>query len=167
MPRLAAVGVVLVLVAMACGGDAAPTTSTTAAPASTSTTSPPEAPAPTSSLESGPVTTDAPPPATDDPCAHVVAAEAVPTGDTYRVVATVRSADTGWDKYADAWEVRTVDGDVLGTRVLLHPHENEQPFTRSLDAVAIPAGETRVVVAARDSVAGFCGETVTVAVPGR
>ena len=75
---------------------------------------------------------------------------------------TVRSDDTGWDKYADAWEVRTADGIVLGTRVLAHPHESEQPFTRSLDGVVIPNGLTEVVIAARDSVAGFCGDTLTV-----
>lgn len=100
-----------------------------------------------------------------DPCAHVIAAELVATGSTYRVSATVRSDDTGWDKYADAWEVRTVDGAVLGTRVLTHPHESEQPFTRSLDGVVIPDGLAEVVIAARDSVAGFCGDTVTAPVP--
>jgi hypothetical protein len=29
-------------------------------------------------------------------------------------------------------------GTVLGTRVLLHPHEDEQPFTRELENVRIP-----------------------------
>ena len=98
-------------------------------------------------------------------CAHVVAAELISAGATYRATATVRSDDTGWDKYADAWEVRTLDGEVLGTRVLLHPHENEQPFTRSLDGLAIPEGVTEVEFAARDSVLGFCGDTFRVRVP--
>jgi len=103
---------------------------------------------------------------TADPgCANVVSAEVTRANGRYRVTATVRSADTGWDKYADAWEVRTPDGAVVGTRILEHPHETEQPFTRSLNGVAIPAGVTDVVVAARDSVVGFCGDTVTVAVP--
>ncbi len=101
----------------------------------------------------------------EDPCAHVIAAELVATDSTYRVSVTVRSDDTGWDKYADAWEVRTADGSVLGTRVLANPHESEQPFTRSLDGVVIPNGLTEVVIAARDSVAGFCGDTLTVQVP--
>ncbi len=112
----------------------------------------------TSALESAAVTSQ-------DTCAHVIGAEIERTGETFRVSATVRSHDTGWDKYADAWEVRTPEGDVLGTRTLLHPHENEQPFTRSLSGVSIPAGVGRVVVAARDSVEGFCGETFTIAVP--
>jgi hypothetical protein len=92
-------------------------------------------------------------------CADVVAATARQDPDgTWSFSVTVSSADTGWDKYADAWEVRDPAGAALGTRVLLHPHETEQPFTRSLSGVAVPAGTTEVVIAARDSVEGWCGE---------
>jgi hypothetical protein len=115
--------------------------------------------------DSGDTVPESPSVTADRGCAHVVSAEVTRSNGGYRVTATVRSADTGWDKYADAWEVRTLDGAVVGTRILDHPHETEQPFTRSLNGVAIPAGVTEVVVAARDSVVGFCGETVTVAVP--
>lgn len=103
----------------------------------------------------------------DSGCANVVRAEIDSTGGTYRVSATIRSADTGWEKYADAWDVRTPDGTVLATRVLAHPHVDEQPFTRSLDDVDIPSGVMSVEIAAHDSVEGFCGETTTIAVPGR
>ena len=92
----------------------------------------------------------------------VITAEAA---GRYRFDVSVRSTDTGWDKYADAWEVRAPDGTVLGTRVLAHPHVNEQPFTRRLGNVVIPSGMTEVEVAARDLVEGFCGETMVVAVP--
>jgi len=98
-------------------------------------------------------------------CANVVDVVVERSGDRFVVTATVQSADTGWDRYADAWEVRTMDGDVLGTRVLAHPHVDEQPFTRSLTDVEIPGTVTTVEVAARDSVVGFCGTTATVAVP--
>lgn len=81
---------------------------------------------------------------------------------TFRFEVTVRSADTGWEKYADAWEVRDPSGAVLGTRVLTHPHVDEQPFTRSLKDVVIASGISEVVVVARDSVGGFCGQEVTV-----
>lgn len=103
----------------------------------------------------------------DEGCAHVLDVSVRELGGTYSFDVTVRSSDTGWDKYADAWEVRAPDGAVLGVRELLHPHENEQPFTRSLRAVGIPASVREVTVAARDSVVGFCGDTVTVALPGR
>jgi hypothetical protein len=100
-------------------------------------------------------------------CAEVIAATADSSGDgTYRFSATVRSGDTGWDKYADAWEVRSRDGEVLGVRELAHPHETEQPFTRSLSGVEIPDGTTEVVLAARDSVNGFCGAEYTLALEG-
>lgn len=98
-------------------------------------------------------------------CAHVVAATIETTGDTFTVSATVRSADTGWEKYADAFEVRASDGTVLGTRILAHPHVDEQPFTRSLTGLVIPAGTTEVTVAARDLVVGFCGDVVVLSVP--
>ncbi len=91
-------------------------------------------------------------------CADVIAATITDSTDGFTVAATVRSADTGWDKYADAWEIRGPDGAVLGERVLAHPHENEQPFTRSLSGVQIPQDVAEVTVAARDSVLGFCGE---------
>ncbi len=99
-------------------------------------------------------------------CADVVKVEVIPeSGGTYRFDVTVRSSETGWDKYADAWEVRAPDGSVLGTRVLAHPHVDEQPFTRSLNGVAIPADITEVQVAARDLVDGFCGLTMQAPVP--
>ena len=86
-------------------------------------------------------------------------------GDRYRVTATVRHADAGWDHYADEWRVVAPDGAVLGTRTLHHPHETEQPFTRSLGGVEIPSGVSEVTIEARDNVHGRGGKTVTVEVP--
>ena len=106
-------------------------------------------------------------PADLDDCAHVVDVAVSRSGDTYSFVVTVRSTDTGWDKYTDAWEVRSPDGEVLAVRELLHPHVDEQPFTRSLSQADVPEGTTVVTIAARDSVRGFCGHTMDVALPGR
>lgn len=97
-----------------------------------------------------------------DVVAVVVSAEAA---GTYRFDVTLRSADTGWDKYADRWEVRDESGQVLGERVLAHPHVDEQPFTRSQSGIEIPAGVKKVTVIARDSVVGFCGVSYEVDVP--
>ena len=98
-------------------------------------------------------------------CADVVGVQVTPGSDGYAFDVTVSSADTGWDKYADAWEVRLDDGTVVGTRELAHPHVEEQPFTRSLSDVTVPEGTHTVVVAARDSVEGFCGRTMTATRP--
>jgi hypothetical protein len=103
-------------------------------------------------------------PATEG-CAHVIDATISSTAAGYTISATVSSADTGWDKYADAWEVRDEQGLVLGERVLAHPHETEQPFTRSLTGVQIAEEVGELTIAARDSVLGFCGEVFVVEVP--
>ena len=99
-------------------------------------------------------------------CADVVAAtvEESPDG-TFRVSATVASIETGWDKYADEWRVLAEDGSVLGVRELLHPHVDEQPFTRSLTGVEIPDEVDDIIIAARDSVLGYCGESFSAMVP--
>ena len=90
---------------------------------------------------------------------------------SYGFQVTVRHNDEGWDHYADAWDVISVDGGadgtVYATRVLAHPHENEQPFTRGKSGVSIPEGIKSVVVRAHDKVHGYGGETKEVALPGR
>lgn len=80
---------------------------------------------------------------------------------------TVRSVDKGWNHYADAFEVVSPEGKVLGQRILLHPHENEQPFTRDLYGVRVPAGIAEVVVRARHKPKGYDGRTMRVRLPGR
>lgn len=78
---------------------------------------------------------------------------------------TVRHADEGWQHYADHWQVLRPDGRILGTRVLLHPHDREQPFTRSLRGLKIPPEVMEVRVRAHDKVHGLGGAEVTIAVP--
>ena len=78
---------------------------------------------------------------------------------------TLRHADTGWDHYANRWEVLAPDGSVLATRVLAHPHVNEQPFTRGLSRVHIRGEYTWVKVRAHDLVHGYGGREVALSVP--
>ncbi|MDO6479679.1 hypothetical protein Q8W25_17035 [Shimia thalassica] len=80
----------------------------------------------------------------------------------WRFNVTLAHPDTGWDHYADGWRVETEDGSVLGTRELLHPHVDEQPFTRSLSGVSIPTGISTVFVRAKCSVDGWADTTVPV-----
>ena len=84
---------------------------------------------------------------------------------TYTFSTTLKHPDTGWDHYADGWSVVDRDGKVLGDRVLYHPHVNEQPFTRSLGRVAIPAGTTEVFVRARCKVSGEAAQMFRVRLP--
>lgn len=98
--------------------------------------------------------------------ADVVGVEVTKEGaGSYRFDVTVEHADEGWDHYADAWDIVAPDGTLLGTRTLLHPHENEQPFTRSLSGVVILDGIAEVIVRARDSVHEYGGAEMTVPLP--
>jgi hypothetical protein len=89
--------------------------------------------------------------------------------ETWTFHVTVEHPDTGWEDYADGWDVVTPDGIVLKpdpdapfTRLLLHPHVNEQPFTRSQSSIEIPPHVTQVRVRAHDLVAGYGGREVLV-----
>lgn len=94
--------------------------------------------------------------------ADVVSASADCSASVCRFVVTVRHDDEGWIHYANAWEVVAPDGAVLATRVLQHPHVGEQPFTRELSGVSVPATLASVRIRARDSVHGFGGREVVV-----
>ena len=87
-------------------------------------------------------------------------------GWTFHV--TVSHADTGWEDYSDGWDVVGADGQVIKvngndrfTRLLLHPHVEEQPFTRSQGRLQIPDSMTTVNVRAHDIVDGFGGKEIT------
>jgi hypothetical protein len=85
--------------------------------------------------------------------------------DVYDITVTVRHGDTGWKHYADKWEVLDSNQNVLATRILYHPHVDEQPFTRSLSAVKIPAAVGGVNLRAHCSVHGFGGQEFPVDLP--
>jgi hypothetical protein len=88
---------------------------------------------------------------------------------TWTFHVTVEHPDTGWEDYADGWDVVIADGTVVKpdpdapfTRLLLHPHVNEQPFTRSQGGIEIPSDVTQVRVRAHDLVDGYGGREVVV-----
>jgi hypothetical protein len=82
-----------------------------------------------------------------------------------RFEVTVRHADTGWEHYADRFEVLAPDGEVLATRVLRHPHVDEQPVTRELVGAQVPEGVDRVTIRAHDCQHGFGGAELKIEVP--
>ena len=53
-------------------------------------------------------------------------------------------------------------GEVLAERVLLHPHIEEQPFTRGLTYVRIPRDLRLFLVRARTNLTGYSGRQVEV-----
>lgn len=81
----------------------------------------------------------------------------------WRFDVAVEHRDEGWDHYADQWEVvDPVSGDRLAERILAHPHEQEQPFTRSQSNITIPAELQEIIVRARCTVHGYGGHEVRI-----
>ena len=93
-----------------------------------------------------------------DPAVVVNARAVAQGGNSWTFHVTLRHDDTGWEDYADGWQVEHPDGTVLGLRVLYHPHVNEQPFTRSLSKVIVPEGLSAIQIRARTLTDGW-GET--------
>lgn len=83
----------------------------------------------------------------------------------WRFDVTLRHADAGWKHYADNWEILKLDGTLLGRRVLAHPHDNEQPFTRSLGGVKIRSSTQKVRVRGHDKVHGYGGKELVIDLP--
>ncbi len=76
-------------------------------------------------------------------------------GNTWNINITLQHEDTGWDHYANRWRVVDAKGNLLGDRVLHHPHVDEQPFTRGLSQVTLPDGITTVYIEAQDKIHGW------------
>lgn len=96
--------------------------------------------------------------------ADVIDVQVSGSDGVYRFAVTVQHADTGWDHYANGWEVVGEDGTVYGERILAHPHVDEQPFTRSV-SITIPKGIDTVIVRAKDSVHGLGGKEMKISMP--
>lgn len=82
----------------------------------------------------------------------------------YRFDVTLRHEDTGWEHYANRWEILDLEGNVLATRTLHHPHVNEQPFTRSLSAT-LPSDIKSVILRGHDSVHKYGIKEMKVTLP--
>jgi len=81
----------------------------------------------------------------------------------WRFAVTVEHNDQGWDHYANIWQVVNPETlEVYGTRELLHPHDNEQPFTRSQAGVEIPSEVDTVLVRAACNEHDYSGQAVLV-----
>lgn len=85
------------------------------------------------------------------------------TDGSWRFDVTVRHKDEGWDHYADLWEVVDPEtGDILAERELAHPHDTEQPFTRSQYDITIPTELSGVVVRSKCTDHGYGGKAILV-----
>ena len=88
-------------------------------------------------------------------------------GDSFNFDVTVSSPYDSPQRYADAFRIMSDDGVTFGVRTLFHDHASEQPFTRDLYGIHIPAGIQTVTVQARDKKHGYGGKTMRIALPRR
>ncbi len=82
-----------------------------------------------------------------------------------RFSVTVQHADTGWKHYANRYDLLDVNGPLISSRVLRHPHVDEQPFSRELGPIAIRHDVEKVKVRANDLIHGTGGAEVIVEIP--
>lgn len=88
------------------------------------------------------------------------------SGGTWDVHVAVFHNDEGWDHYANVWQLLDADsGAVIGERILAHPHDTEQPFTRSLSGVSIPSGTGTLIVRSRCNLHDYGGKEIRVEIP--
>ena len=71
----------------------------------------------------------------------------------YRFSVRIFHQDSGWEHYVNRYEVMNRKGHLLATRILVHPHVDEQPFTRSIKVKI--EGLKKVYIRAHDSVDGY------------
>ena len=74
---------------------------------------------------------------------------------TWTVSVVLLHEDNGWDHYADRWRLVDPEGNVLGERVLLHPHDDEQPFARLESGIKIASELATIYIEAHDLVHGW------------
>ena len=92
---------------------------------------------------------------------------------TWTVAATMWSPyeSAGGASFCDLVEIRSVtpaggNYTVLGKRLFNQSHPDEQPFLRMIGGIALASGEDTIVAIARDTVNGFCGESLTLTITG-
>ncbi len=93
---------------------------------------------------------------------EVVKVSIEPSAHRWTFHVTLQHQDTGWEHYADGWRIVDEKGNLIGQRNLWHPHEKEQPFTRTLASVLVPKGTHVIFIEAHDKVHGWSKQRVRV-----
>lgn len=73
---------------------------------------------------------------------------------------------TSEEHYCNLVEIRSEDGTVLGSRELQTAHPDEQPFSRRIGEIVLPAGTDTITAIASDSKYGFCGRSLSLKISG-
>lgn len=79
---------------------------------------------------------------------------------------TMRCDDRSASYFCDRFEILAPDGRIVGVRRLLHDHADEQPFTRDLPGVKLPAGFAQgVLIRGHHNVRGYDGASLMLKLP--
>ncbi len=78
---------------------------------------------------------------------------------------TIEHRDQGWEDYVDVWEIRSTEGQLLGSRPFFEPELEEATTVTALSGVVIPAEHQTVLIHARKHPAGYISEPVEVTIP--
>jgi len=70
---------------------------------------------------------------------------------------TLKHHDTSWKHYANKFDI-IINNKVIATRILYHPHINEQPFTRFISNVKIPTNTKYITIRGHDLVHKYGGK---------
>ncbi|PKN56663.1 MAG: hypothetical protein CVU56_14905 [Deltaproteobacteria bacterium HGW-Deltaproteobacteria-14] len=90
------------------------------------------------------------------PAADIVGLDVTGAAGDYAFTVIIASDDVDCEHYTDWWEVVLVDGTLVYREVQLHPHVDEQPFTRTGGHLAI-AEDALVLVRAHFHPDGYVG----------
>lgn len=97
--------------------------------------------------------------------ADVVSVTTSGNEDSYNFSVGIESPDAGCKQYANWWEVISEDGELMYRRILVHSHNNEQPFVRSGGRVEIKKDQI-VIIRGHMNNSGYGGVAFTGSVEG-
>jgi hypothetical protein len=89
--------------------------------------------------------------------ADVVGVTATGSDGSWTFSVTIRSDETGCDRYADWWELLTPEGDLVYRRILAHSHPDDQPFTRAAEEPIDVTSATELYARAHLAPGGYEG----------
>ena len=86
-------------------------------------------------------------------------ATACKSGMSWRVDVTLEHPDSGWDHYADGWEVLDADGNRLGYRGCITRMSTSSPLPARSPISTCPTARAKIHIRAHCSVDGWGEET--------
>lgn len=81
------------------------------------------------------------------------------------IAVTIQHDDSGWDHFADGFEVQAPDGTRLGYRELTRPNVGQRTQDVDMTGLKLPEGIGYVLIRTRCSLVGWAAEPVRLDLP--